>query len=698
MLTTWTEAIIKHRFKVLASWFLIILLGGFSALNLNQFLTTSLNVPNSDSDRAQQILLSKFGENLEGSFTIFLKFNNASDSQVAEYKGEITNAVAEIPTARITQLRAISGVLFASVTTNYSLVEAAERVPDLRSALAKRGLTQALVTGPPAINHDVSPVLDSDLRLGEITAIALALMLLLSVLGLSWAVITPFIFAAAAISLSLAIIYLMAQKFLMVLYIPNIIGLIGLGLAIDYSLLILHRFRQELVHDSEQEIDSAILRTMDSAGRTVVTSSLTVAFGLATLLLLPIPFMRSLGIAGLIVPLASLCAALTLQPALLSYFGKHCATPITFAGILANKSLLTNFWARVARLSLKWPKRIFISSLSLLLLLGSAALWLQVTPSALTALPKNLESAKALNLVTSSAGPGVITPAVIMVDLGKPGLATSPEITEARKALTAQLGKDPEVFIVATDVTPTFVDASGQFMRIFVIGRNSLGDAKTHDLVDRIRSKYLENSDFPSTTKFYLGGPPAQGADLVDRIAAYLPWLIGLALLLTYFLLLRAFNSFWLPLKAIALDLLSITVAIAAIVLVFRFSVGASLLGTYQIDQVEIWALVFLLVVLFGISMDYEVFIVSRMREAIDRGSSNDDAIVEGMASTGGVVTAAAFIFVAAVSGLIGGHFLGLQQLGIGLAIGVLIDATIIRGLLLPSAMVLLGKYNWRAK
>jgi uncharacterized membrane protein YdfJ with MMPL/SSD domain len=225
-----------------------------------------------------------------------------------------------------------------------------------------------------------------------------------------------------------------------------------------------------------------------------------------------------------------------------------------------------------------------------------------------------------------------------------------------------------------------------------------LGDAKTHDLVDRIRSKYLENSDFPAATKFYLGGPPAQGADLVDRITTYLPWIIGLALLLTYFLLLRAFNSFWLPIKAIALDLLSITVAIAAIVLVFRFSVGSSLLGTYQIDQVEIWALVFLLVVLFGISMDYEVFIVSRMREAIDRGADNDDAIVEGMASTGGVVTAAAFIFVAAVSGLIGGHFLGLQQLGIGLAIGVLIDATIIRGLLLPSAMVLLGKYNWRTK
>ena len=695
-MANWTKAVIKYRFSVVATWLLLIILGGFAATNLNQHLTTSLTVPNSDSAKAQSILLTQFDENLEGSFTIFYKFKQASDAEIAAYKTQITEAVAEIPTARVAQLRAISGVLFASVTTNFSLTQAAEYTEILRKSLSEKGLAAAMVTGPPAINSDVSPVLDRDLHRGQLIAIAMALLLLLLVLGLSWAVLLPFIFATAAISLSLALIYLIAQKFLMVLYLPNIVELIGLGLAIDYSLLIIYRFRREMQISDDSEVDSAIERTMNSAGRTVIISSLTVAFGLATLLLLPIPFMRSLGIAGLLVPLASLLAALTLQPALLSYFGKYVATPNKFAGLLANRNFENNSWAKFARLSVKWPKRVFAISLTSLLLLGSGAFWLQLTPSALTALPKNLESAKALSLVTSSAGPGVITPAVIMVDFGKAGLVTAESTAAARKSLTAKLSKDSEVIIVATDITANFVDSNGRYMRIFVIGRHSLGAPETHDLVDRIRSKYLINTGFPGSTKFYFGGPPAQGADLVDQITNYFPWLIGIGLLLTYLLLMRAFRSIWLPLKAIALGLLSVAVAISAIVWVFRYSLGATWLGTYQIDQVEIWALLFLLVVLFGLSMDYEVFLVTRMREAIDRGATNDEAIVEGLANTGGVVTAAALIFVSAVSGLIGGHFLGLQQIGIGLAVGVLIDATLIRGFLLPSSMVLLGKYNWR--
>jgi RND superfamily putative drug exporter len=697
-MANWTKTIIKHRLAVVATWLLLIVFGGLATANLNQHLTTALTVPNSDSAKAQEILLKNFGENLEGSFTIFYKFKQATEPEIAEYKLSISKAVAEIPTARVTQLRAISGVLFASVTTNYSLTEAAKYTVALRESLGKQGLSDAMVTGPPAINTDVSPVLDRDLHRGQLIAISLTLLLLLLVLGLSWAALVPFIFAAATISLSISLIYLIAQKFLMVLYLPNIVELIGLGLAIDYSLLILYRFRRELQINENSDLAGAIERTMNSAGRTVMVSSLTVAFGLATLLLLPIPFMRSLGIAGLIVPLASLLAALTLQPALLSYFGKYLAAPNRYPGLLAKREFANNSWAKIARLSVKWPKRVFTISLTALLLLCSGAFWLQLTPSALTALPQNLESAKALTLVTSSAGPGVITPAVIMVDFGKPGLAYAASTSEARKVLTAKLSKDPEIFIVAADVTPTFVDSTGQFMRIFLIGRHALGAPETHDLVDRIRTKHLFDTGFSAGTKFYLGGPPAQGADLVDRISAYFPWLIGLALIFTYFLLMRAFRSIWLPLKAIALGLISVAVAISAIVCVFRYSVGSAWMGTYQVDQVEIWAMVFLLVVLFGISMDYEVFLVSRMREAIDRGATNDEAIVEGMASTGGVVTAAALIFIAAVSGLIGGHFLGLQQIGIGLAVGVFIDATLIRGFLLPSAMVLLGKYNWRAK
>ena len=168
-----------------------------------------------------------------------------------------------------------------------------------------------------------------------------------------------------------------------------------------------------------------------------------------------------------------------------------------------------------------------------------------------------------------------------------------------------------------------------------------------------------------------------------------------LLLLFTYVLLTRALRSLILPIKAIILDLISIAVAFAALVAVFRFGFASSIFNTYRLDQIEAWVLIFLCAVLFGLSMDYELFLVSRMREAREQGASNSDAIVEGLAHTGGVVSAAAIIFVAAMSGFVMGNFAGLQQLGIGLGFGVLIDATIIRGLLLPSSMVLLGRWNW---
>jgi uncharacterized membrane protein YdfJ with MMPL/SSD domain len=208
--------------------------------------------------------------------------------------------------------------------------------------------------------------------------------------------------------------------------------------------------------------------------------------------------------------------------------------------------------------------------------------------------------------------------------------------------------------------------------------------------VQQLRDIYIPNAGFPAGTKIYLGGAPAQGVDLLDAIKSSLPMIISLILFITFLILLRTFRSTVLALKAIVLDLISIAAAFALLVLVFKLG-----FGTYQLEQLEAWVLILLFAILFGLSMDYEIFIVSRMREAWDRGASNEEAIREGMRNSGTVVTAAALIFITALTGLISGHFAGLQQLGIGLAAGVLIDATIIRGLLLPSAMVLLGKWNW---
>jgi RND superfamily putative drug exporter len=514
-------------------------------------------------------------------------------------------------------------------------------------------------------------------------------------LGISLAVIIPLIFAVASISLALSLIFLLSQKTLMVLYIPNIVELIGLGLAIDYSLLIIHRFRRELRDDPTIEVSDAINRTMATAGRTVIISGFIVSIALATLLLVPVPFIRSLGAAGIIVPASSMLAAITLAPALLSLLGRRCVATIGFKGIISKADVMNGSWAKIARFVVSKPKSVFIGSLATLAIMIAPIFWLSITPSSLTAIPANLESSQALSMLTNRLGSGVITPHELVIDLGADNRATTPSVDAARLKLAKQLSKNPEIFIVASESKLPFIDADGRYVRIFVVGRHVLGMPESDQLVGVLRTINLTQSGFSSEAKLYLGGAPAQGVDLIRTIINSLPWIIGLALLLTYLLLVRALRSLILPLKAIALDLLSVAVAFAALVAVFRFGFASSFLQTYRLDQIEAWTLIFLFAILFGLSMDYELFLVSRMREAREAGASNNDSVVEGLAHTGGVVSAAAIIFLAAVSGFVTGHFAGLQQLGIGLGVSVLVDATIIRGLLLPSTMVLLGRWNW---
>jgi RND superfamily putative drug exporter len=695
VLERWTRGVVRHRLKVLAVWTLLGILGLIASTKLNEHLTTSFAVPGSESAIADQILNAHFHENIEGTFTIILKFPQSTKLEIENLKTRIALAASTIPSARVTQQKALGGVLFTNVGTSFTLLEAAAYTDKLRNALAHQGVKGALVTGPSAINRDVTPVLAIDLLHGQVIAVLLTLLLLILVLGWCWAVLIPFLFAGGTITVVLGLIFLIAQKFLMVLYIPNIVELIGLGLAIDYSLLMVHRFRREIMNDNEIRVIDAIVTTMRTAGRTVILSGLVVAVGLATLFLVPIPFVRSLGAAGILVPIISVIATLTLQPALLSYLGHGGVTPNGFEGLLARRDLMTGFFARVPRFVIQHPKTIFAVSLATLTIGASSILWLQVTPSALTSIPSFLESSQALSMVADRVGPGIITPTQILIDLGRPGLATTQTITSARVKLANDILKDGEVFVVATGEKAPYVDDSGRYLRMFVIGRHIFGAPVSQQLIVDLRQKYLSEAEFPAGTKFFLGGVPAQGRDLLKIIFASFPPIVLLALLLAYLILVRAFRSLLLPLKAILMDLISVAIAYGSIVLVFAFGWGSSILGTYHLPQIEAWVLIFLFAVLFGLSMDYEVFIVSRIREARDRGASNSQAITEGIAHTGGVVTAAAFILISALTGLIFGRIPGLQQLGIGLAIGVFIDTTLIRGLLLPSAMVLLGRWNW---
>lgn len=675
MLVTWAKAALKARTLVLTMWIALTAFGSFGATHLDQYLTTSLEVPGSASAAANEILNQKFNENTEGTFTVMFKYKQASAEQIAGFKAGVAQAARVIPGAAITNEKAFAGTLYTNIGTSFDLKEAASYTTALRQALIAQGLTGALVTGPPAIESDVVPILSNDLRKGQMIAVALAILLLIATLGMTWAILIPLLFGLATISTTLGIIYLLAHKFLMVLYVPNIVELIGLGLAIDYSLLMVHRYRRELGQSQDP-----IAQTMKTAGRTAVISGITVALGLATLLLVPVPFVRSIGLACLILPIVSILAAITLQPILL--------TMLAVAPTFGFKGVLEFSFERLTNLAIAKPRKVFVSTLITLSILMSALLWLQVTPSSLSAIPANLESAQALNSVTDKVGVGVITPHEIVIDLGTN--SDSPDIDTTRFEFAKRLADNPEVFTVASGQKWPYIDASGRYLRIYVFGKHDLGSDQTQQLVQQLRDEYIPNAGFPTGTKIYLGGAPAQGEDLLDAIKSSLPTIISLIVLITFFILLRTFRSVVLAVKAIILDLISIAASFATLVLVFKFGIG-----TYQLEQLEAWVLILLFAILFGLSMDYEIFIVSRMREAWDRGASNEDAIREGMRNSGAVVTAAALIFISALSGLISGHFAGLQQLGIGLAAGVLIDATIIRGLLLPSAMVLLGKWNW---
>lgn len=682
---------VARRSLVLGLWALVTLGGLWASVDLPQRLTTTLAVPGSSSAAANQVLARDFHQSVEGTFTVVVRAPHASASRVTKIEASLRVAARSLPGGRISQERSLFGLVLASVSTPDSLQRAASLTPVLRRALSAEGLGAALVTGPPALEHDLAPVLAGDLRQGELVAVVLAALLLMLLLGPTWAALVPLGVAAATVGAALVLIDLVARHTTMVLYIPNVVELIGLGLAIDYGLLMVHRHRREMAIAP----DGALERTMASAGRTVATSGVVVGVGLAVLLALPVPFLRSLGVAALAVPVAAVLSALTLQPALLSLLGPRRPSPRRFSGLLTSRDPLHGRWARLGRAVVTRPRLFAAGALLLLLVAGAGSLGLALTPASQTGIPPSLPSARALSLVDRTVGPGVASPLILVIDTGRPGGVFARSQVAARLRLGTKILQDPEAFIVAIGPGADYRDPSGRYALIDVIPRHGFGDPATRAFVGRLESRLIPAAHLPSTDRVDLGGAPGQGADFLNAVYGAFPWIVAAALLVALAILARAFASPLLALMAVLLDLLSVGAAYGVTVWVFRDGVASALLHTYRQPQIEGWVPVFVFAVLFGLSSDYEVFLVSRMAEAHRSGSSAREAIVEGMAHTGGVVSAAAAVLVVALAGLVAGRVAGLQELGVALAAGVALDATVVRGVLLPSLMSLLGEGAW---
>ena len=280
-----------------------------------------------------------------------------------------------------------------------------------------------------------------------------------------------------------------------------------------------------------------------------------------------------------------------------------------------------------------------------------------------------------------------------MIDTGRAGGATDSEVRSGVERLASLLRGDSEVADVVV-AGPQTVDETGRYLHVQAIGKHEYGLPESQEFVERLRDVIIPAAAFPAETEVLAGGGPPFGVDFLDITYGAFPWLVLAVLLLTYVLLVRAFRSLLLPLKAIVLNLLSIAAAYGILVLAFKLGAGEPF-GLTQFDQIEGWIPVFLFAMLFGLSMDYEVFLVSRMREEWDATRDNEAAIRQGLAKTGRLVTAAGLIMVAAFMGFVAGSIVGLQQFGLGLAAAILIDVTIIRALLVPSAMKLFGRWNW---
>jgi RND superfamily putative drug exporter len=692
----WTLLVLRFRWPVLACWLAVLAGGVYASLLLPSHLATSFAVPGTDSARAEAALVRDFGERPEGTFTVVFHVRHSSDKQLqGRLRRRLERGARVLPGGRLGSFRVSGGVVYGELETRLGLQQAKGYTEPLRRALQSRDGPTALVSGQPAIQHDLDPRLASDLRRGEALALPLALLVLAVVLGLSLALAIPFLFAACTIAGTLSVLYGATRLVAITPYATNLVELVGLGLAVDYSLLVVCRYREEL--EQRRGREEALVRTMAGAGRAVVFSGLAVAIGLALLLFVPVPFIRTMGLAGLLIPLVSIAAALTLQPALLSFCGRRALTGWRLSRFLPRRQPRRRRepWAALARAIMRRPLAVLVPTTALLLAAAAPILFLRLSPGSLSSLPRSMAATQGLVVLRNGFGPGALTPTEIVVDAGSAGAARRPAVHAAVTRLTDRLFHDPEVYVVAMGADDPYVSHSGRYARVIVIGRHEFGEPPSQQLVDRLRHHLVPASSFPTATHVYAGGAAPQGVDFLARSYAYFPWLVLAALTFTYLVLARAFRSLLLPLKAVLLNLLSVAASYGLLVAVFRYGVGAHLLGLHRSPQIEGWIPIFLFATLFGLSMDYEVFLVSRMREAWDSGHDNVGAVALGLERTGRLITAAALVMAASFAGFVVGSVPGLQQFGLGLALAVLIDATLVRALLVPALMAIMGRWNW---
>jgi RND superfamily putative drug exporter len=551
-----------------------------------------------------------------------------------------------------------------------------------------RGGYQALITGSASINSDFSHQATADLRKGEGIGLPIALIILLVVFGTVVAASLPVFLALIAITLAIALTAILGHLFSVSTFAVNMITLIGLAVGIDYSLFIVSRFREELAR-GRSTID-AVAVAGGTAARAVFFSGMTVILALCALLLVPANIFVSLGGGAILVVAVAVFAALTLLPAVLGLLGPRVNRgKLPYLGrrlMDARAAGKPSVMARAARAAMRRPVTSLAIGAGVLLLAASPLIGMKTGVSGVSTLPNSFQSKQAFEVLSSHFSAGLASPTQIVID----GPAASLQVQAAISSLEATLTADSSFGAVQT-----LTDKAGNLTLLSVPIAGSSTSALALGKVRELRDSYIPQAFAGSSAKVYVTGDTAFNVDYINTVNAYFPWVITIVLALSFILLMVAFRSVVVPATAIAMNLLSVGAAYGLMTLVFQHGVGASIFGFQRVTVIEQWIPLFLFAVLFGLSMDYQVFLLSRIKEEYDRTGDNRAAISKGIGATAGIITGAALIMLAVFAGFATGKLVMFEQMGFGLGVAIILDATLVRMVLVPSAMSLFGRWNW---
>ncbi|MBI2237130.1 MAG: MMPL family transporter [Actinobacteria bacterium] len=714
----------RHPWRTIAVWFVILATGfALSTTLLGRALTTDMNFTNEpEAKRAQELIEERLTgpEKITELFIVSSSRYTVGDPQFEAYVDglqadvlalgdeAVEAAVSYFQTQDPTMVSQDGRTVLMPVTMAGTIDDASEHVEDLQDVI-ERDVDPAfriLVFGDATLTEDFKEISEEDLRKGESVGIVVALIVLVVVFGAVVAGVVPIVLGIFAIGLALGLIGIIGLVFDFSFFVTNMVSMMGLAVGIDYSLFIVSRYREERAKGQEKL--AAIGRAGATANRAVFFSGMTVVLALTGMLIVPTTIFRSLAGGAITVVVVSVLASMTLLPALLSVLGDKVNSLRVFRRrreVVAGEHE-DGFWNAITRGVMRRPVVGLAVAAGLLIAAAmpfffqghadDAGRGIKTGLSGISTVPDDVGSKQAFLALAEDFSGGMTSPARVVID----GVIASPAVQAGIQELNRVLAGDPS-FGPPGELVP---NPQGDLAVLEVPLAGEASDIQSEAAVtaiERLRSDYVPQAFDGVGAEVLVGGETAFMKDFFDVTDRYTPIIFVFVLGLSFLLLTVVFRSIVVPIKAIIMNLLSVGAAYGLIVLVFQKGGPAfgrwiaDISGFQQVEVIEAWLPLFLFSILFGLSMDYHVFLLSRIRERYDQTGDNGESVAHGLRTTAGIITGAAIIMVAVFSGFASGELVMLQQMGFGLSVAVFLDATVVRSILVPSTMKLLGDVNW---